>query len=101
MRESPTGSGRTLRERKQQAAREHVADAAAPLFVDQGYVGTTTRQVARAAGVAEGTVFNLFGSKSGLLLAALHRSVPDRQTGEAWRAEARALPGPREVVEHF
>ena len=101
MPEAPTPARPTLRERKQQAAREHVADAAAPLFVEHGYVGTTTREVARVAGVAEGTVYNLFGSKSGLLLAALQRSVPDRQTGEAWRAEAASLPGARQVVEHF
>jgi AcrR family transcriptional regulator len=91
----------SLRERKQQAARDHVADAAAPLFVEQGYRATSTRQVARAAGVAEGTVFNLFGSKAELLLAALRRSVPDLRTGEAWASRARGLSDPSEVVELF
>jgi AcrR family transcriptional regulator len=89
----------TLRERKQQAARDHVADAAAPLFVRDGYLATTTRKVAQAAGVAEGTIFNLFGSKAGLLLAALQRSVPDLDVGAGWAGQARTLSDPVAVVE--
>jgi AcrR family transcriptional regulator len=91
----------TLRERKQQAARDHVADAAAPLFVRDGYLATTTRNVARAAGVAEGTIFNLFGSKAGLLLAALQRSVPDLDVGAGWAGQAGTLSDPVAVVEFF
>lgn len=91
----------SLNERKQQAAREHVVDAAAPLFVRDGYRSTTTRKVAEAAGVAEGTIFNLFGSKPKLLLAALHRSVPDPPAVSTWLNEARSLTEPRSVVALF
>lgn len=91
----------TLRARKQQAARDHVADAAAPLFIHDGYLATTTRKVAKAADVAEGTIFNLFGTKAGLLLAALQRSVPDIEVGEAWAKRARELSDPVDVVELF
>ena len=91
----------SLRERKLLAARTHVADAAVRLFLRDGYVATTTRKVATAAGVAEGTVFNLFGSKAGLLLAALQRRVPDGSTAEEWSDEARRLSSGREVVALF
>lgn len=91
----------TLRDRKQQAARDHVADAAGPLFVRHGYLATTTKQVAKEAGVAEGTIFNLFGSKAGLLLAALQRLVPDREVGADWAGHARASSDPIEVVDLF
>lgn len=91
----------SLRDRKQQAARDHVADAAGPLFVRGGYVATTTRQVAKEAGVAEGTIFNLFGTKAGLLLAALQRLVPDREVGDTWAREAREASDPVEVVDLF
>jgi AcrR family transcriptional regulator len=91
----------SLRELKQQAARDHVADAAAPLFISDGYLATSTRKVAAVAGVAEGTIFNLFGSKAQLLLAALRRSVPDLVTSDQWATEARTMATPSEVVEHF
>jgi len=91
----------SLRELKQQAARDHVADAAAPLFTSDGYMATSTRKVAAAAGVAEGTIFNLFGTKAYLLLAALHRSVPDMVTADQWAAEARTMATAGEIVEHF
>lgn len=91
----------SLRELKQQAAREHVAAAAAPLFINDGYIATTTRNVAKAAGVAEGTIFNLFGSKAELLLAALQRSVPDVVTGDEWASEARVMATAPDVVDHF
>ncbi len=91
----------SLSERKQQAARDHVLDAAAPLFIRDGYVATTTRQVARAAGVAEGTIFNLFGSKPELLLAALRRSVPDPPAVSVWKDEAGSMSDPHDIVALF
>jgi AcrR family transcriptional regulator len=91
----------TLRERKRQAAREHVAEAATPLFVRDGYRATTTRKVAAAAGVAEGTVFNLFGSKAGLLLVALQRAVPDTPRVDVWADQASGMSRPEEVIDLF
>ncbi|MFM7530292.1 MAG: helix-turn-helix domain-containing protein, partial [Nodosilinea sp.] len=40
-----------------------ILKAALRLFAQQGYSGTTTRQLAEAAGVAEGTLFRHFESK--------------------------------------
>lgn len=51
-----------------QARREQILEAALPAFADGGYAGTTTDQVARAAGVSQPYVIRLFGSKQQLFL---------------------------------
>ena len=51
--------------------REQILRAAIAVFGARGYVGTTTDQVAKAAGVSQPYVVRLFGSKETLFLAAL------------------------------
>jgi AcrR family transcriptional regulator len=41
------------------------------LFGERGYNGVTTRDLARAADVAEGSIYNLYKSKENLYMAAL------------------------------
>ncbi|MFB2880153.1 TetR/AcrR family transcriptional regulator [Floridanema aerugineum] len=50
------------------ATRNRIIKAAQKLFARQGYDGTTTRDLATAAGVAEGTVFRHFPSKKAILI---------------------------------
>lgn len=45
-----------------------ILQAAQRLFARQGYGGTTTRDLAQAAGVAEGTLFRHFESKKAILV---------------------------------
>ena len=45
-----------------------ILQAAQRLFARQGYGGTTTRDLAQAAGVAEGTLFRHFESKKAILI---------------------------------
>lgn len=47
--------------------------AAIDLIAEQGYDGTTTKEIAAAAGVNEVTLFRHFGSKQALLVAAFER----------------------------
>lgn len=58
----------SLRAAQRERGREVVRDAAEELFLANGYAGTPVTEVAKRAGVAEKTVYNLFGTKSGLLL---------------------------------
>jgi AcrR family transcriptional regulator len=51
--------------------RERVLAAARRLFAERGVEAVTMEQVARAAGVAKGTVFHRFGDRAGLALALL------------------------------
>jgi AcrR family transcriptional regulator len=69
----------TLREVRNQAAQRLVMDAAFELMVERGYAATTMTAIADHAGVAERTVYNLFGTKTGLMLA----TIRDRTMGGA------------------
>jgi TetR/AcrR family fatty acid metabolism transcriptional regulator len=42
------------------ARREQILGAATRVFADKGFSRATTREVARAAGVSEGTIYNYF-----------------------------------------
>src|SRR4051794_35139545 len=56
-----------LRERKKQRTRRHIADTAARLFAEHGYENVAVTDVARAAEVAEQTVYNYFATKEQLV----------------------------------
>ncbi|AGW41573.1 TetR family transcriptional regulator [Leifsonia xyli subsp. cynodontis DSM 46306] len=57
-----SGSGRP-----RASSRAMLAEAAAELFLEQTYAGTTVDDIARRAGVSRATFFNYFASKSDLL----------------------------------
>ena len=65
--------------------RTAILDAVVPLLVAHG-AGVTTRQMAEAAGVAEGTLFRVFDDKAALLHAAAH-AVLDPERGRRALAE--------------
>ena len=50
-----------------------ILDAATRVFAQRGFHRTTIRDVAKAAGVADGTIYNYFENKTGLLLGILNR----------------------------
>ena len=56
-----------LRERKKARTRRHIADTAARLFAERGYEHVAVTDVARAAEVAEQTVYNYFPAKEQLV----------------------------------
>jgi AcrR family transcriptional regulator len=53
--------------------REQILDAAMRVFADGGYAGTSTDQVARAAGVSQPYVVRLFGTKRDLFQTLFER----------------------------
>jgi AcrR family transcriptional regulator len=60
-----------LRARQAAQTRELILTAATRLFAERGWAATTLAAVAREAGTAVETVYAGFGSKSGLLTAAI------------------------------
>ena len=50
------------------ARRTQILEAAGQVFASQGFHPSTIKDVARAAGVAEGTIYNYFENKGALLL---------------------------------
>ena len=57
----------TARQTQKEATRRRVLAAAKELFDNQGYEGTTIREIARRAGVSVGSVFTTFDSKGEIL----------------------------------
>ncbi|MEZ0448517.1 TetR/AcrR family transcriptional regulator [Cellulomonas sp. ICMP 17802] len=78
------------------ATREHIVEAALALVADRGFTATSVEDIATAAGVAKGSVFYNFGSKSGLFEAIITEGV-GRLTA-ALRGAAEGLHG-REALE--
>src|SRR5215471_19507888 len=76
--DSPPGSD--LIERKRAAAlppearRIAIIDATLPLLMEVG-PNVTTRQIAEAAGIAEGTIFRVFADKDALIAAAVEKAL--------------------------
>jgi AcrR family transcriptional regulator len=66
---------RTPRAEKTEATKRRILDAALALFESKGFAGTTTKQIAKKAHIAEGTVFNYFQTKDDLALYFFEREV--------------------------
>ena len=59
----------------EQSGRQRVLDAAAQLFVEQGYAGTTQRQIAAEAGIKAGSIYHHFDSKESIFVAVLNDGI--------------------------
>lgn len=55
--------------------REDILHVAAELFAQQGYHATTVADIARAAGIAQGTVYLYFGSKKEVFAAIVDQTL--------------------------
>jgi AcrR family transcriptional regulator len=69
-----------------------ILDTAISCFADRGYHGTTTKEIAVAANVTEGSVFRLFRSKENLFEQALRKVVSTQMAPEQF-AELMAREG--------
>jgi AcrR family transcriptional regulator len=68
------------------ARRDLIIAAAIPLFARKGFAGTTTREIAEAAGVSEALVFKHFANKTALYDAIVQNFHEARPTFEGLRA---------------
>ena len=60
--------GAGTRARQKEAVQKRIVDAALALFQSKGFDQTTTKQIARKAKLAEGTIFNYFETKEDIAL---------------------------------
>lgn len=73
---------------------QKIIDAAMALVRDKGYVATTTKEIARAAGVNECTLFRKFASKKDIVLQGANQAgwragvVPEVFEKAAWDLQA-------------
>ena len=56
--------------------RERIVDAAERVLRERGIAGATTKEIARAAGLSEGSLYNYFAGKEELFLAVLGERLP-------------------------
>ncbi|MBC2721452.1 TetR/AcrR family transcriptional regulator [Desulfosporosinus sp.] len=66
-----TQQQKSSRKKTADERRQDILEAAINVFTKKGYNGSTTAEIARAAGVAEGTIFRHFATKKELLIAVL------------------------------
>jgi AcrR family transcriptional regulator len=76
--------------------REAILDAVVPLLAEHS-TALTSRQIAEAAGVAEGTVFRAFGDKDTLIEAAVTRFLQPDALRAALREVDASLPLPERL----
>jgi AcrR family transcriptional regulator len=85
------------------ATRRRIVDAAAEMFIADGYGTTTLEQIAKRAGVAVQTVYFHFGNKRTVLKEAVDVAAvgDDEQVAlleRPWVERVRAEPDPQRVV---
>ena len=76
--------------------REQVLEAALPVFARNGYAGTSTEEVAAAAGISQPYLFRLFSTKRELFLELVRRGF--ERVGAAFAEAAAGLHGEEALV---
>ncbi len=79
-----------LRERKKEKTRELISETARQLFAERGFDAVTVIEIARAADVAEKTVYNYFPTKEDLVYSRMEAfeerlldAIREREPGES------------------
>jgi AcrR family transcriptional regulator len=85
---TPTDRPPTVRQRMAAARREQILETALKLFAERGFDATSTRQIAKEVGIAEGLIFHYFPTKASLLTAILQDRLEGRR---AFRTRLRPL----------
>jgi AcrR family transcriptional regulator len=85
---APTERPPTARQRMAAARREQILETALKLFAERGFDATSTRQIAKEVGIAEGLIFHYFPTKASLLTAILEDRLEGRR---AFRTRLRPL----------
>jgi AcrR family transcriptional regulator len=73
MLQSPTD----FKEQMAEARRTQILMGAAQVFGEKGFHKSTTKEIAKAAGVSEGTIYNYFDTKRELLVALMDAVMAD------------------------
>jgi len=80
------------REKNKEDTKQRILRAALDLFKEKGFEGTTTKEISKKSGIAEGTLFNYFKTKEDLALYFLQKETEDLI--KWFRAETRLQKAP-------
>src|SRR5947209_9857613 len=64
------------------ARKNQILDAATKVFAEKGFHPTTIKDIAREAGIADGTIYNYFENKTALMLGLLDRMNESARRGQ-------------------
>jgi AcrR family transcriptional regulator len=87
--------------RRRADAERRIAEAALEAFADRGYNATTTSEIARQAGVAEGTIFRYYPTKKDLLISVVAPVVAQFLAPMVRRNLEAILTAPHDTPESF
>lgn len=73
----------TKRSKKQTDKQQKIVETAIKMFAEKGYANTSTSEIAKVAGVAEGTIFRHYGTKDNLLLSVILPFIKEALPGMA------------------
>ena len=76
---------------EKEATRERIEAAALELFRTRGFEATTTRDIARQAEIAVGTLFNYFTAKEAIVIALAEEGLAKAQAAAAKQPAAETL----------
>src|SRR5215831_6621858 len=93
----PAGKPAGRRAQNKQKIRENIVKAALSLFQTKGFDATTTKAIARKAGIAEGTVFNYFKSKDDIALYFFEAEVDHAMASVRENPRLRKAPLPEKL----
>ncbi len=85
------GQNRRARPLSVEERQAMIIDAVIPLLIEHGRA-VTSKQIAEAAGIAEGTIFRAFGDKDTLVSAAIDKYLDPEHLRQALRSIDPALP---------
>lgn len=89
-------TGVTARKRiPQEERRTQIIEAAMALFANRGFKGTTTREIACAAGISEAIIFRHFATKEDLYDAIIAHTLEKRF--RVWEQEEGLLQPPEDI----
>ena len=77
------------------ARRKQILDAATRVFAEKGYHRATIKDIARVAGIADGTIYTYFDSKADVLLGILDR------LNESTEREQQLMPADEQDMRAF
>lgn len=101
MRAIDNGNGKHAPRMRGENRREQILDVAIRLFSQKGFRGTTTKEIALAAGVNEAIIFRHFTTKRDLYSAILDRKASSSVAVESEIEKAMARKDDRAVFEHI
>lgn len=89
---APRGPASGKRARNKEETKQRILSAALKLFKEKGLEGTTTKEISKKSGIAEGTLFNYFKTKEDLALYFFQKETEDLI--KWFRAETRLRNAP-------